>query len=49
MLGIRIAKVSIVREIVVRIIVVNVYDIVNADKLIVDRAAVETIQEVFGK
>jgi large subunit ribosomal protein L4 len=28
---------------------INVYDIVNADKLIVDRAAVETIQEVFGK
>ncbi len=28
---------------------INVYDIVNADKFIVDRAAVETIQEVFGK
>ena len=28
---------------------INVYDIVNADKFIVDRAAVEAIQEVFGK
>ena len=28
---------------------INVYDIMNADKLIVDRAAVDEIQEVFGK
>ena len=29
--------------------VINVYDIMNADKFIVDRSAVEKIQEVFGK
>ena len=28
---------------------INVYDIMNADKFIVDRSAVEKIQEVFGK
>ena len=28
---------------------INVYDIMNADKFIVDRAAVDVIQEVFGK
>ena len=29
--------------------IINVYDIMNADKFIVDRAAVEVIEEVFGK
>ena len=29
--------------------VLSVYDIVNADTLIVDKAALETIGEVFGK
>ena len=29
--------------------IINVYDIMNADKFVVDRGAVEKIQEVFGK